>query len=103
MKIVRTFKDDKHPSIISFHSFIMTPSYAMITMYVQCGLRTQPLFSPPTDRSPDDLLLPPSFRTYLPTLVPVEVDESKCREWFHFLLSGVDFLHRRGVVHNDIK
>ncbi|TEB40031.1 hypothetical protein FA13DRAFT_1751165 [Coprinellus micaceus] len=73
MKIVRTFKDDTHPSIISFHSFIMTPSYAMISM------------------------------TYLPTLVPVEVNESKCREWFHFLLSGVDFLHRRGVVHNDIK
>ncbi|KAJ2923563.1 hypothetical protein H1R20_g13531, partial [Candolleomyces eurysporus] len=73
MKIVRAFKDDPHPSIISFYSFVMTPSYAMITM------------------------------TYLPTLIPVEVEESKAREWFHFLLSGVDFLHRRGVVHNDIK
>ncbi|KAF6755803.1 kinase-like domain-containing protein [Ephemerocybe angulata] len=73
MKIVRAFKEDRHPSIISFHSFIMTPSFAMITM------------------------------SYLPTLIPVEVEESKCREWFRFLLSGVDFLHRRGVVHNDIK
>ncbi|KAJ2917010.1 hypothetical protein MD484_g3420, partial [Candolleomyces efflorescens] len=73
MKIVRAFKDDPHPSIISFHSFVMTPSYAMITM------------------------------TYLPTLIPVEVEECKARDWFHFLLSGVDFLHRRGVVHNDIK
>ncbi|KAG6902526.1 hypothetical protein C0995_015344 [Termitomyces sp. Mi166 len=73
MKIVRTFKSDPHPSIIPFHSFIITPSYALITM------------------------------AYLPTLVPVEVDELKAREWFRFLLSAVEFLHKRGVVHNDIK
>ncbi|KAJ7758141.1 hypothetical protein DFH07DRAFT_818885 [Mycena maculata] len=73
MKIISTFKSDPHPSIIPFHSFIITPSYALITM------------------------------AYLPTLVPVEVDESKARQWFHFLLSGVEFLHKRGVVHNDIK
>ncbi|KXN82862.1 MAP/microtubule affinity-regulating kinase 4 [Leucoagaricus sp. SymC.cos] len=73
MKIIRNFKNDPHPSIIPFHSFVLTPSYALITM------------------------------TYLPSLVPVEVEESKAREWFHFLLSGVEFLHRRGVVHNDIK
>ncbi|KAJ7069621.1 CAMK/CAMKL/MARK protein kinase [Mycena amicta] len=73
MKIVRAFKADPHPSIIPFHSFIITPSYALITM------------------------------AYLPALIPVEVDESKAREWFHFLLSGVEFLHKRGVVHNDIK
>ncbi|KAF5382497.1 hypothetical protein D9615_003045 [Tricholomella constricta] len=73
MKIVRTFKSDPHPSIIPFHSFIITPSYALITM------------------------------AYLPALVPVEVDEIKAREWFRFLLSGVEFLHKRGVVHNDIK
>ena len=34
MKIVRSFKSDPHPSIIPFHSFIITPSYALITMYV---------------------------------------------------------------------
>ncbi|KAJ7147185.1 kinase-like domain-containing protein [Mycena crocata] len=73
MKIVRSFKSDPHPSIIPFHSFIITPSYALITM------------------------------DFLPTLVPVEVDEYKAREWFRFLLSGVHFLHKRGVVHNDIK
>lgn len=44
-----------------------------------------------------------SIRAYLPTLVPVEVDELKAREWFRLLLSGVEFLHKRGVVHNDIK
>jgi serine/threonine protein kinase len=43
------------------------------------------------------------LRSYLPTLVPVEVEELKAREWFRFLLSGVEFLHKRGVVHNDIK
>jgi hypothetical protein len=32
MKIVRSFKSDPHPSIIPFHSFIITPSYALITM-----------------------------------------------------------------------
>ncbi|KAL4261794.1 non-specific serine/threonine protein kinase [Pleurotus pulmonarius] len=73
MKIVREFKSDPHPSIIPFHSFIITPSYAMITM------------------------------AYLPTLITVEVDESRARTWFRFLLSGVEFLHQRGVVHNDIK
>jgi hypothetical protein len=45
MKIVRTFKDDTHPSIISFHSFIMTPSYAMISMYVPCSLQAILVFS----------------------------------------------------------
>lgn len=73
MKIIRTFKSDPHPSIIPFHSFIITPSYALITM------------------------------AYLPTLIPVEVDETKARDWFRFLLSAIDFLHCRGVVHNDIK
>ena len=42
-------------------------------------------------------------RAYFPTLVPVEVEEFKAREWFRSLLSGVEFLHQRGVVHNDIK
>ncbi|KAG2121098.1 hypothetical protein DEU56DRAFT_873834 [Suillus clintonianus] len=73
MKIVRSFKADPHPSIIPFHSFIITPSYALITM------------------------------AYLPTLVPVEVSEPRAKEWFRSLLSGVHFLHERGVVHNDIK
>jgi serine/threonine protein kinase len=31
------------------------------------------------------------------------VEERKAKEWFRLLLSGVEFLHRRGVVHNDIK
>ena len=43
------------------------------------------------------------FRAYLPTLVPVEVEERKAKAWFRLLLSGVEFLHKRGVVHNDIK
>lgn len=73
MKIIRTFKSDPHPSIIPFYSFVITPSYALITM------------------------------AFLPALVPVEVDESRARGWFRFLLSGVEFLHKRGVVHNDIK
>ncbi|THH04511.1 hypothetical protein EW145_g5470 [Phellinidium pouzarii] len=73
MKIVRALKQDPHPSIVPFHSFIITPSFAIITM------------------------------EYLPHLVPVEVPEPKAREWFRSLLSAVSFLHGRGVVHNDIK
>ncbi|THV03038.1 kinase-like protein [Dendrothele bispora CBS 962.96] len=73
MKILRRFKSDSHPSIISFYSFLLTPSYALITM------------------------------AYHPDLVTVQVSESHARVWFRYLLSAVEFLHKRGVVHNDIK
>ncbi|KAF8582850.1 kinase-like protein [Ramaria rubella] len=73
MKIVRSFKNDPHPSIIPFHNFIITPSYALITM------------------------------AYLPSLIPVEVPELRAKPWFLSLISAVAFLHARGVVHNDIK
>ncbi|CDO76701.1 hypothetical protein BN946_scf184975.g10 [Trametes cinnabarina] len=73
MKVVRTLKHEPHPSIIPFYSFIITPSYALITM------------------------------AYHPRLITVEVSEPHAKEWFRSLLSGVDFLHKRGVVHNDIK
>ena len=33
----------------------------------------------------------------------MEVPETKARGWFRCLLSAVHFLHKRGVVHNDIK
>ncbi|TBU59232.1 hypothetical protein BD310DRAFT_948155 [Dichomitus squalens] len=73
MKTVRALKQEPHPSIIPFYSFIITPSYALITM------------------------------AYHPRLITVEVSEQHAKEWFRSLLSGVEFLHKRGVVHNDIK
>ncbi|KAI0330464.1 hypothetical protein GY45DRAFT_1323595 [Cubamyces sp. BRFM 1775] len=73
MKVVRSLKQEPHPSIIPFYSFIITPSYALITM------------------------------AYHPRLITVEVSEPHAKEWFRSLLSGVEFLHKRGVVHNDIK
>ncbi|KAI0769137.1 hypothetical protein BD413DRAFT_560042 [Trametes elegans] len=73
MKVVRSLKHEPHPSVIPFYSFIITPSYALITM------------------------------AYHPRLITVEVSESHAKEWFRSLLSGVEFLHKRGVVHNDIK
>lgn len=90
-QIVRSFKNDPHPSIIPFHNFIITPSYALITMYGACltGLTMLALTSSP--------------RAYLPTLVPVEVPELRAKPWFLSLISAVSFLHARGVVHNDIK
>ncbi|KAF8682207.1 kinase-like protein [Rhizoctonia solani] len=62
-----------HPNVIQFYSFIITPSYALITMQ------------------------------YLPIPVPVEVPEFRAKPWFLALTDAVSFLHQRGVVHNDIK
>lgn len=89
MKVVKSLKNETHPSIVPFYSFIITPSYALITMWVYAInfiICTQP-----------------SSRPFLPRLVPVEVDEPLAKQWFQSLLSGVEFLHTRGVVHNDIK
>ncbi|CAE6423777.1 unnamed protein product [Rhizoctonia solani] len=86
MKIVRALRRESsapgssqdhagvgHPNVIHFYSFIITPSYALITMQ------------------------------YLPIPVPVEVPEFRAKPWFHALTDAVSFLHQRGVVHNDIK
>ncbi|KAF9255643.1 hypothetical protein L218DRAFT_314111 [Marasmius fiardii PR-910] len=73
MRIVRQFKSDPHPSIVPFYSFLLTPSYALVTM------------------------------AYYPDLITVQVAETYARRWFRFLLSAVEYLHKRGVVHNDIK
>lgn len=43
------------------------------------------------------------LRAYHRKLVPVEVGEHHAKDWFRSLLSGIEFLHKRGVVHNDIK
>lgn len=65
MKVIRHLRaSTPHPALISFHSFILTPSYALITM------------------------------EYLPRLIPVQVRESKARAWFESLLGGVAHLHR---------
>ena len=47
--------------------------------------------------------IPLNYRAYHPRLITVEVSEPHAKEWFRSLLSGVQFLHERGVVHNDIK
>ncbi|KAG8744746.1 hypothetical protein FRC10_009511 [Ceratobasidium sp. 414] len=84
MKIVRALRREAsasgqevvgvgHPNVVQFYSFVITPSYALITMQ------------------------------YLPTPVPVEVPEFRAKPWFAALADAVAFLHERGVVHNDIK
>lgn len=64
----------------------------MIAMFVPVALCRNSWF---TDAQP--------FRPFLPQLIPVEVPELRAKEWLHSLLSGVAFIHQRGVVHNDIK
>lgn len=66
-------RDLSHENIIDFHSFIITPSYALISM------------------------------AHHPRLMPVELPESKARSYFQQLISAVDFLHAHGTTHNDLK
>ncbi|KAG8826817.1 hypothetical protein FRC19_007385 [Serendipita sp. 401] len=73
MKIVRPLADQCHPSVVQFHEFIISPSYALIVM------------------------------EFLPKALPVPVPESKAKPWMLSLASAIEFLHSRGVVHNDIK
>ncbi|KAL8279852.1 hypothetical protein RQP46_007702 [Phenoliferia psychrophenolica] len=72
-KCIRALKNTPHENIIEFHAFIITPSYALISMAHQ------------------------------PNLMPVELPESKARAYFQQLISAVDFLHSHGTTHNDVK
>ncbi|KAG8798543.1 hypothetical protein FRC17_007393, partial [Serendipita sp. 399] len=73
MKVVRPLREERHPSLVQFHEFIISPSYALIIM------------------------------EFLPKALPVPVPESKAKLWLLSLSSAIEFLHSRGVVHNDIK
>ncbi|GAA5906348.1 hypothetical protein JCM6882_002706 [Rhodosporidiobolus microsporus] len=73
-KCIRTLRaHPPHPNLIAFHSFIITPSYAIITM------------------------------PYHQRLMPVAIPESKAKSYFIQLLSAVEHLHQHGISHNDIK
>ncbi|GAA5830059.1 hypothetical protein JCM11251_006860 [Rhodosporidiobolus azoricus] len=73
-KCIRTLRSfPSHPNLIAFREFIITPSYAIITM------------------------------DYHRRLMPVALPESKAKVYFRQLLSAVDHLHAHGISHNDIK
>jgi len=59
--------------LITFTSFIITPSYALISM------------------------------DHHPRLMPVALPEAKGKDYFVQLISAVDFLHAHQITHNDIK
>jgi serine/threonine protein kinase len=108
MKIVRTLNEQPHPSIITFQSFIITPSFVSLTFTdmtheadIEASLGYDCYVGTLSENV--DLLLTVCRRPYLPQLIPVEVPEMRAREWLHSLVSAVAFCHRRGVVHNDIK
>lgn len=44
-----------------------------------------------------------NYREFLPTLLPVPVDEKTAKPWMASLATAVEFMHSHGVVHNDIK
>ncbi|OAV99945.1 CAMK/CAMKL protein kinase [Puccinia triticina 1-1 BBBD Race 1] len=74
-KILRLFKRCPHPNVLRVSSFIITPSYALMTM------------------------------AFHPAILNVRLGERtpRVRRYIRGLLEGTEFLHRSGVSHNDIK
>jgi serine/threonine protein kinase len=74
-RILRLFKPAPHPNILRVSSFIITPSYALMTM------------------------------AFHPAILSVRLGErsARARRYIRGLLQGTDFLHQSGVSHNDIK
>uniref|UniRef100_A0A0K3CPP3 BY PROTMAP: gi/472585588/gb/EMS23139.1/ serine/threonine protein kinase [Rhodosporidium toruloides NP11] gi/647400728/emb/CDR46445.1/ RHTO0S12e04522g1_1 [Rhodosporidium toruloides] n=1 Tax=Rhodotorula toruloides TaxID=5286 RepID=A0A0K3CPP3_RHOTO len=72
-KCIRALRTDPHPNLIHFHSFIISPSYAICLM------------------------------DFHPRLMPVALPESRAKPYFVQLLSAVQHLHSHGIAHNDIK
>src|ERR1700727_1632002 len=91
-----------HPiSFVHNHTVLRVDYYVSSNSTARNLVQSLPKFG--VMRPPSITLTPTYCRAYLPTLIPVEVDESKTKPWFRSLLSGIEFLHKRGVVHNDIK
>ncbi|GAA5868735.1 hypothetical protein JCM8547_005360 [Rhodosporidiobolus lusitaniae] len=72
-KCIRTLRNAPHPNVIDFREFIITPSYAIISM------------------------------SYHPRLMPVALSEQRGRPYFMQLLSAVGHLHSLGITHQDLK
>ncbi|GAA5908847.1 hypothetical protein JCM8208_005599 [Rhodotorula glutinis] len=72
-KCIRALRNSPHPNLITFHSFIVTPSYGLVVM------------------------------DFHPQLMPVALPESRAKNYFRQLLSAVEHLHAHGITHNDIK
>lgn len=74
-KILRMFKGSPHPNVLRVSSFIITPSYALLTMAIH------------------------------PTMLNVKLGErsARVRRYIRGLLEGTEFLHQNRVSHNDIK
>ncbi|GAA6008385.1 hypothetical protein JCM10207_000108 [Rhodosporidiobolus poonsookiae] len=72
-KCIRILRTSPHPSVIDFQTFVITPSYAIVTM------------------------------DYHQKAIPVALPEAKAKVYFRQLLSAVEHLHGHGISHNDIK
>ncbi|GAA5992416.1 hypothetical protein JCM5350_000973 [Sporobolomyces pararoseus] len=72
-KCLRALRKSPHPNVITFHAFILTPSYANLYM------------------------------DYHQNLIPVRMSERRAKVYARQLLSGIEHLHSHGITHNDIK
>ncbi|GAA6020496.1 hypothetical protein JCM11491_001375 [Sporobolomyces phaffii] len=72
-KCIRALRSTSHPNLIAFHSFILTPSFAVVHM------------------------------DYHPSLITVSIPESRVKLYGRQILSAVEHLHVHGITHNDIK
>ncbi|KAG0145480.1 hypothetical protein CROQUDRAFT_705514 [Cronartium quercuum f. sp. fusiforme G11] len=74
-KTLRRFKSNPSPNVLRISSFIITPSYALLTM------------------------------SYHPNLLPVKLGENdpKSLKYLKGLINGTHFLHSHHITHNDIK
>lgn len=70
---MKRLRGNRHPNLIAFCAFILTPSYALVHM------------------------------DYHPSLISVSIPESRAKVYARQLLSAIGHLHAHGITHNDLK
>lgn len=80
-RTLRHFKTCPHPNVIAIQHFLITPSYALLSM------------------AHHPRLLPVGPRA----LGPAKWNDGTVGRYLQGLLKGVEWLHRNGVAHNDVK
>lgn len=95
-RCIRGLRDVPHPNIIAFYTFIITPSYALITMAHHPRCRRS--FTCPSFGQEVSLTKSP-----LAAGIPVALPEEKAAGYFRQLISAVDYLHAHGELSNALQ